>query len=530
MYADESAVGQTFFVCLDSDNPDAETLLGDMSAHLGEEDVHPRILADADDFASFAASVQKDARHKTLLNKLKQTYGVGAAEYLAAPLTYQLARDRLLNVSSQAFWRIGSWATLYRATGDERYAERAWRELEAVCAFADWHPDHFLDTGVMCAAVAIGYDWLYDFLTPERRKTVEEALPEKGLRLGLDVYEGRRGIWGDNNWSGVCNGGLTAAAALAGVYPEEWGRLISFCLTGVERGIKPVSFFDVFFYDADNVSPSLSLPLDAYYSNVGAVTMRSTWEDRATFVGLCGGSNSVAHGDLDIGNFVIDVDGCRFLDDLGSDNYGLPGYFVASRWTYYRKRAEGQNTLVIGAVSRNTPDQAPTANGRFTRVESSASSSIAVVDMAAAYTQVTDGQRGIFFRDNRTTIVVQDEIRLDTPEIVRWQVHTRGRIAVSADGRTAVITDNGHRLYCEIVAQDSSLRFTTRAAESYDPYYKDTEGEYDRSYLTRLCIISGEVTDFTCAVAFRVLKSGEAAPEAGTLYRLVPMRDWKLEL
>lgn len=612
--------------------PDAETLLGDMSAHLGEKDVHPRILADADDFASFAASVQKDARHKTLLNKLKQTYGVGAAEYLAAPLTYQLVSDRLLNVSNQAFWRIGSWATLYRATGDERYAERAWRELEAVCAFADWHPDHFLDTGVMCAAVAIGYDWLYDFLTPERRKTVEEALLEKGVRLGLDVYEGRRGIWGDNNWSGVCNGGLTAAAAaLAGVYPEECGRLISFCLTGVEgsmlsyapdggyvespgywtfgtrfmccmigalekscgtdyglyaspgfaasayytayfetemcswnfhdgsrnrtetdfllwfarrshdpdisclrltgveRGIKPVSFFDVFFYDADNVSPSLSLPLDAYYSNVGAVTMRSTWEDRATFVGLCGGSNSVAHGDLDIGNFVIDGDGCRFLDDLGSDNYGLPGYFVASRWTYYRKRAEGQNTLVIGAVSRNTPDQAPTANGRFTRVESSASSSIAVVDMAAAYTQVTEGQRGIFFRDNRTTIVVQDEIRLDTPEIVRWQVHTRGRIAVSADGRTAVITDNGRRLYCEIVAQDASLRFTTRAAESYDPYYKDTEGEYDRSYLTKLCIITEEVTDFTCAVAFRVLKNGEAAPEAGTLYRLVPIRDWTPE-
>ena len=613
--------------------PDAETVLADMAAHLGGEDVHPRLLLSADDFSSLAASVKTDARHKALVDKLKQKYGVGSSEYSAAPLTYQLSSGKLLNVSGQALERIGSWAALYRATGDERYAQRARREMEAVCAFPDWHPDHFLDTGVMCAAVALGYDWLYDCLTPEERKTVEEALYTKGVQLGLDVYEGRRGIWGDNNWSGVCNGGLTAAAAaLAGVYPEDASRLIAYCLRGVEasmlsyapdggyvespgywtfgtrymvcmigalrgscgtdyglyaspgfaksayytayfetemcswnfhdgsrnrtetdfllwfarashdpdvaalrlrpveRGIKPVSFFDVLFYDADNVNDAVELPLDAYYSNVGAVTMRDTWEDKATFVGLCGGANSVAHGDLDIGNFVIDGDGCRFLDDLGSDNYSLPGYFVNSRWTYYRKRAEGQNTLVIGDVRRNVPDQDPNAVGRFTRVESSDASAIAVVDMTAAYTAAQSGARGIFFKDDRRTVVVQDEMTLSSAETVRWQVHTRGKIAVSEDGRSAVITDSGHRLYCEIVSDDASLRFTTRRADSYDPNYKNTDGEYDRSNLTKLCIITGSpVTEFTCAVAFRVLKNGESAPAAGTLYTMIPMSDWTLE-
>ena len=68
--------------------------------------------------------------------------------------------------------RVYTLALLYRLDGDQRYAERAWQELEAAAQFQDWNPRHFLDTAEMTHAFAIGYDWLYDVWTPEQRATL----------------------------------------------------------------------------------------------------------------------------------------------------------------------------------------------------------------------------------------------------------------------------------------------------------------------------------------------------------------------
>lgn len=611
--------------------PEPVPVLQDMLEHLGG-DVHPRVMVRDNDFERLATLYKTDNRFKNLVAKLIESCGIGSEEFEAEPLTYIVKDNRLLDTSRKAVVRISSWSLLYHITGDIRYSDRAIREMEAVCSFDDWHPDHFLDTGVMCVAVATGYDWLYDMMTKKQRTAIEKGLYENGIIPGLETYEGKRSMWGDNNWSGVCNGGLTTAAvALAAVYPEDCSRLISYCIRGVEasllsyapdggyvespgywsfgteymqymiasldsacgtnyglfqspgfiesayfaayfetedcswnfndgsrnrietacitwfahctgdpdlralrykpveRGIKPVTFCDVLWYSPD-ISENIKLSLDVHYKNVGAVTMRNTWEDDAIFVGFCGGSNSVAHGDLDIGNFVIDGDGYRFLDDLGSDSYELPGYFQATRWEYYRKRAEGQNTLVIGDVSFKTPDQVPTAYGEFIRVESGTTSSLAVVDMTKAYTQAEDGARGILFKDERSTIIVQDEMHLSAPDIVRWQVHTRGNITISDDGRTAWIKDGNHKMYIELVAEDSSLKFTSCPADSYDPLYKNAEREYSRDNLTKLCVITeNKVKDFEIAVVFRVLYEGQSEPSVGTLYEYVPIQQWALE-
>ena len=94
----------------------------------------------------------------------------------------------------------------------------------------------------------------------------------------------------------------------------------------------------------------------------------------------------------------------------------------------------------------------------------------------------------------------------------------------------AMIKDGSHSMYIELVAADASLKFTTMAANSYDPYYKNSDGEYSRSNLTKLCVITdGKVTDFEAAVVFRVLHKGETTPVPGTLYDYIPMEQWKLE-
>lgn len=613
--------------------PSGESIAADLVDHLGG-DVHPRIMLTGDDFDRLRGYSQSDETFQAWVAELVSRYGPDSSEFKDAPVEWELTDGvRLLAISREAKNRIIPWCMLYQLTGDTAYAERIWREVEALCKFRDWHPDHFLDTAEICYPMAIAYDWLYDYWTPERRQMMEEATLQMGILPGLDRYEGRASMWGDNNWTGVCNGGLVAAAlAYLAAYPEECTALLGYAILDVEKGmytyapdggylespgywsygtdylhvmisaldsacgtdyglynspgfaasayftayfetedgcwgfhdsgsgvsdtnclswfakksgdpsvnrlrrnsidngVKSVHIYDVMWYDPENLSDTVQLSLDAYYSEVGAVTMRDTWENDALFVGLHGGDNSASHGDLDIGNFFIDAAGQRFITELGSDNYNIPSYFGNLRWNYYRKRAEGQNTLVIGDVSCKKADQVTGAKAKFLRVENNDASSIAVVDMSTAYTAVREGQRGLMLTDDRSTVIVQDEIHLSSPEIVRWSAHTGGTVIINAGGRSAFIKKGNTYLYCEIVSDDPALTFSTGKAVSFDPSYPTTSGEYNRSNIRKLMIVTSEkVTDFEAAVVFRVVQADEIAPGLGATYTWTDIADWKLQ-
>ncbi len=134
---------------------------------------------------------------------------------------------RLLSVSRDVLNRLYHWALLYRMEADRKWLDRAWREMEAVVAFPDWNPSHYLDTAEMMHALAVGYDWLYHGLTAEQRTIIREGLWRHGLRLSHAAYlglkaEGQQGWLGvTNNWNFVCNGGSgLAAMALLDELPE----------------------------------------------------------------------------------------------------------------------------------------------------------------------------------------------------------------------------------------------------------------------------------------------------------------------
>jgi hypothetical protein len=134
--------------------------------------------------------------------------------------------------------RVGLLAAAYRLTEKPEYAERAKRELLAAAAFTDWNPSHFLDTGEMTLGVALGYDWLYDTLDEATRKTLCEAIREKGLKQAL----AKKYFWtkGNNNWSQVCWAGMVAGAlAIRDQDPELALEIIYQAVTSVPYSIKP---------------------------------------------------------------------------------------------------------------------------------------------------------------------------------------------------------------------------------------------------------------------------------------------------
>jgi hypothetical protein len=106
-----------------------------------------------------------------------------------------------------------------------------------VSGFPDWSPEHFLDTAEMAMAVAIGYDWCYDALSPADRTTIKTALIQKALCFAANAYAARppgekpsdKRLWfatGTNNWNQVCNSGLLAAALAIADEEPDTARLI----------------------------------------------------------------------------------------------------------------------------------------------------------------------------------------------------------------------------------------------------------------------------------------------------------------
>ena len=128
---------------------------------------------------------------------------------------------------------------VYRLTGDPRYADRLWQELDTVTQFKDWNPSHFLDTAEMTFAVSIGYDWLHDRWTESQRQQLAGAIRRLGLEQALTIYRQQTG-WSraTHNWNQVCNGGMAIGAlAVADQKPALAREVVHAALTSLPRAM-----------------------------------------------------------------------------------------------------------------------------------------------------------------------------------------------------------------------------------------------------------------------------------------------------
>ena len=63
-------------------------------------------------------------------------------------------------------------------------------------------------------------------------------------------------------------------------------------------------------------------------AGVGGTVAYSYFPNKeALFLAAKGGLNRGYHSHLDLGSFVLDAFGQRWAEDLGPEDYGLPGYF-----------------------------------------------------------------------------------------------------------------------------------------------------------------------------------------------------------
>jgi len=574
---------------------------------------HPRVLLTPEALKALRQAVRPGGPRHEVFRRVQRD----ADRLLKDKRTveYRIVGPRLLAQSRRCLDRVQTLALVYLLTDEAKYAERAWRELDAAAAFKDWNPSHFLDTAEMSCAFGIGYDWLYDWMDEAKRRSVRTALLEKGLARGLDAYRGkaRWGWWtrARHNWSQVCNGGLAVGAlavadeapdaaaeiltsglgcvakAMANFGPDGswnegpgyWGytlrytsyymaalrsalgtmhgleatdgldeagtfrvyfvgptnRTFNFADASDRAGSHPSMFWlarvydrpvyawhhrermgahpdplDVVWYVADGQGPGAAgWPLHKHFREDHIVFFRSAWQDPgALWVGFKGGDNRANHSHLDLGSFVLEALGVRWAEDLGSDDYNLPGYFGGKRWTYYCLRTESHNTLVIDGQNQSAKAEAPVAAFR-----GRADDARAVADLSAAYPMCRGVRRGMAMLGRRV-VLVQDEVRADKPVDVLWGMVTRAKPKM--DGSRVVLERGGKRLYGRVLAPEGA-RFETVSANPPAPQRQQKDA-------VKLVVrLPGKVREVRLAVAL----SPEA--DAPGRVKVLPLARWFAE-
>ncbi len=192
---------------------------------------HPRILLLKGEENNIKKNITTDPDwanvHQNILGECDRILSTG-------PLERSMTGKRLLSVSREALRRIFFLSYAHRMTGDEKYFRRAEKEMLAVSGFTNWNPSHFLDVGEMALGLSIGYDWLYDSLSPASRTVIKDAI----LKKGLDPSFSSRHAWflkSSNNWNQVCNAGMSfGALAIYEEIPELSKTIIDRALQTIQ--------------------------------------------------------------------------------------------------------------------------------------------------------------------------------------------------------------------------------------------------------------------------------------------------------
>lgn len=466
-------------------------------------------------------------------------------------------------VSQRIRTRVGTIGIAYLYTGDDRYAERLWKEAENFCSFEDWFASDSLSHAEMLFAAAMVYDWLYDYLPSDDKATLKNAIIEKGLSVSGKIFDSTAYGYStlasksDNIAAVYSSGALTAALAVAeknetnetvlkslefplkvyegflenyapdGGYYEGFGyssyalrnfapamaSLENTCktdygltkapslgnavdfyvyLTGVggifnfhdcaeqyrrcgcemywfaDKYDKPYlgyyanqyasessasfSYADLFFYKG-NYEDNANLIPDKLFKNAEIAVFKGD----NSYVGMHAGKVGVAHGEFDAGSFVYDALGERFVSDLGPDSYSLSEYnTVRDNFPYYRRRAEGHNTLVINPDESAGQD----TNGKtkFTAFESKVGNASATADLTSAYEKygAESVVREFEFDRNSQILEITDTVVCEEPSEIYSFIHTKADVSLGADNKSAELTLNGKAVTVELLSPSSA--------------------------------------------------------------------------
>lgn len=284
-----------------------------------------------------------------------------------------------------------------------------------------------------------------------------------------------------------------------------------------------------FDYSLLPVNPQVSLPLSERFGRIEGFSFRGAWNDENTmFLAAKGGFNREVHGTLSSGSFVLDADGERWIHQLGADNYSsIDGYWDyrdnGRRWTFYRCRAEGQNSFVINPDS--FPDQWPGSISKLVEYKSNGAlpGGYGIIDLSQAYVRnAISAQRGFWISNDAKTVVLQDEIKMKKKSEVYMFFHTKADITISADKKSALLTQNGKHIRLTLITKSKNAVFFEMPAQklSTSPHPQRNVPELDNTMYKKLGVKTVGEKELYQAIVFSFITN-----EPNYVY--TPLNQWK---
>lgn len=156
---------------------------------------HPRMIMTKERFAQMRAEYEKyisgqecdeiySILFKNVTNHCESYMNIPLVSYTLDPT------GTTLKTAHTVENRVLALALMYRASGDERYAKRCKQEVMSVCGFPDWAQNGQLTVGAVTHALALAYDWLYDYFDELDRQVIVKAIVEKGLKPAQNDFDG----------------------------------------------------------------------------------------------------------------------------------------------------------------------------------------------------------------------------------------------------------------------------------------------------------------------------------------------------
>ncbi len=188
-----------------------------------DESVHPFVIADKNSFSNVKYEYVNNTfgSYTKALNESVLGNADGLLNTNVYPvMKYELdEEDSILPISREVINRMIILGYAWQITGEPKYAQRAWEELENVCGYNDWCTSHFLATAEMALAVSVGYDWFYDYLNEEQKDLLAKTTWEYAIEPALN--DNHWFTWSKNNWNSICYSGIGIACMTFADYNTE---------------------------------------------------------------------------------------------------------------------------------------------------------------------------------------------------------------------------------------------------------------------------------------------------------------------
>lgn len=211
------------------------------------DNAHPRILANKARIEEVKTLSRKDA---IVASALQKTLAEANKHLSSDNVKYDIPDGvRLLVAARNVMERLVSLSAAYMITDDDKYAARAWQEMESCLSWKDWNTSHYLDNSELLYGVAVAFDSCYDYLTNEQRQFIMDRTYELSIKHSVAAYggsySGSEFRKATGNWGMVCNGGIiTACLAFGREGNEKYQKYYEYLLENALQGIEfPLMLF-----------------------------------------------------------------------------------------------------------------------------------------------------------------------------------------------------------------------------------------------------------------------------------------------